>query len=69
MLLDNLLEIQQELNKHHHTKHELNLQFFDKRLQTSLNAYNRELDRVIDSLHKESVKTILRGLHYEDKGN
>ena len=58
MLLDNLLEIQQELDKHHHTKHELNLQFFDKRLQASLNAYNRELDRVIDSLHKEVLELV-----------
>ena len=70
MLEKNLRELEIELAKYHHNKKDLKLYYFDSRLQESLEAYNHELDVLINSLYKESTKVILRRLHNnEDNSN
>ena len=62
MLLDRTKELEAELHKYHRDKSQLKVMYFESRLEASLRTYNHELDMLIDSLRKESTKSILRGL-------
>ena len=66
MLLDRTKELESELHKYHRDKEELKLFYFESRLNASLQSYNHELDVLINSLRKESTKTILRRLAQDE---
>ena len=66
-LLDRTKELEDEIHKYHIDQKVLRVQYFESRLESSLNAYNRELESLINSLRKESTKSILRRLSKEDE--
>ena len=61
-LLDRTKELEAELHKYHRDKKDLRIYNFDSRPEASLNSYNHELEVLINSLRKESTKSILRRL-------